>query len=315
MASKNTISRAARAAVADDQAVLAASAHLTERDRYLVRLVAEHRVLTTGQLCALGFASIITARHRLGLLVRIGVLRRFRPRRDTGSAPWHYLLGPVGAALLGAEDRAEKKWLPQVRADRQVALERSQRLAHMTGTNWFFVSLARHAREGGGELRCWLGETATSDYIYNWGYGRSSGLPCPDGLGIWAESGQEITFLLEYDTGSEHLPRLAAKLEHYAHLATDSSYERRERITLPLLFCFPSARREQSARRALQASIHAARLKIATAAFDPQETCPAGELWLPLARPGQARQVRLADLRHALAPARAAYGTPGRYTR
>ena len=74
----------ARAAVADDQAVLTTSAHLTERDRYLVRTVADHRVLTTGQLCALGFASIITARHRLGLLVRIGVLRRFRPRREVG---------------------------------------------------------------------------------------------------------------------------------------------------------------------------------------------------------------------------------------
>jgi hypothetical protein len=28
---------------------------------------------------------------------------------ETGSAPWHYLLAPVGAAMLGAEDRDEKK--------------------------------------------------------------------------------------------------------------------------------------------------------------------------------------------------------------
>ncbi len=33
--------------------------------------------------------------------------------------------------------------------------------------------------------------------------------PHPDGLGIWAEGGRDIVFLLEYDTGSEHLPRLA----------------------------------------------------------------------------------------------------------
>ncbi len=79
----------------------AASGHLTERDRELVRMVGKHRVLTTGQLAALAFGNIITARHRLTLLVKIGVLRRFRPRRDLGSAPWHYLLGPVGAALLG----------------------------------------------------------------------------------------------------------------------------------------------------------------------------------------------------------------------
>ena len=57
--------------------MLSASAHLTDRDRYLVRLTGQHRVLTTGQLCALGFDSIITARHRLGVLVSLGVLRRF----------------------------------------------------------------------------------------------------------------------------------------------------------------------------------------------------------------------------------------------
>jgi hypothetical protein len=39
----------------DEAAVLAASAHLTDRDRDLVRLVAVHRVLATDQLCALGF--------------------------------------------------------------------------------------------------------------------------------------------------------------------------------------------------------------------------------------------------------------------
>ena len=38
----------------------------------------------------------------------------------------------------------------QVRADRQLTLQRSQRLAHMTGAAWFFVSLAAHARTGGG---------------------------------------------------------------------------------------------------------------------------------------------------------------------
>jgi hypothetical protein len=54
-----------------------------------------------------------------------------------------------------------------VRADRQLALERSQRLGHMTGASWFFVALARHAREhGGGELLKWDGEGEASDYLY-----------------------------------------------------------------------------------------------------------------------------------------------------
>src|SRR5207249_4661488 len=77
----------ARRRDSEDAAVLAASAHLTERDRDLVRMVGEHRVMTTGQLAALRFDNIITARHRLSLLVKLGVLRRFRPRREVGSAP------------------------------------------------------------------------------------------------------------------------------------------------------------------------------------------------------------------------------------
>ena len=109
----------------DEAALLAASAHLTERDRVLVRLVGEHRVLTTGQLAVLGFGNITTARHRLSVLVRIGMLRRFRPHPPTGSAPWHYVLGPVGAALLGTEDRDETKWAPQVRTDRRSRRSRS----------------------------------------------------------------------------------------------------------------------------------------------------------------------------------------------
>ena len=86
--------------------MLAASPHLTDRDRDLVRLVATHRVLTTGQLAALGFGSIITARHRLSVLVRLGLRRRFRPHQPAGSAPWHYVPGPVGAAMLGTEHLA-----------------------------------------------------------------------------------------------------------------------------------------------------------------------------------------------------------------
>jgi hypothetical protein len=279
----------------EDRAVLAAAAHLTERDRRLVRLVGEHRVLTTDQLCALGFGSIVTARHRLGVLAAIGVLRRFRPHPETGSAPWHYLLGPVGAALLGAEDRDEKKWAPQLRADRQLALERSQRLGHMTGRNWFFVALAAHARGGGGKLREWLNEAQAASRYQDRIFvapGDWDRLPNPDGLGTWAEAGREVTFWLEYDTGTENLPRLAAKLDGYALLA--AALASAGTACPPLLFCLPGPRREQSARRALAGHPDAGKLRIATAALDPRRTCPAGQVWLPL---GQASEpVRLIDL-------------------
>ena len=170
----------------DEAALFQAPAHLTDRDRELVRLVGEYRVLTTGQLTALGFANLTTARHRLAALVRLGLLRRFRPHPPTGSAPWHYVLGPVGAALLGVEDRDERKWAPQARADRQLGLERSPRLGHMTGRNQFFVALAAHARERGGELREWRNETragahALGDVLVAPGIWNR--LPRPDGAG------------------------------------------------------------------------------------------------------------------------------------
>jgi hypothetical protein len=277
--------------------VLAASAHLTDRDRDLVRLVARHRVLTTDQLTALRFGNLTTARHRLAELVRLGLLRRFRPHRDTGSAPWHYVLGPIGAAMLGQEDRDEKKWASQVRADRQLALERSQRLGHMTGASWFFAALARHTREhGGGELTAWLSEQELITRLYLHRPARDDGsTPHPDGLGIWAEDGRDIVFLLEYDTGSEHLPQLAGKLPGYAdHARRDPSLT----LNAPILFCFPTPRREQTARKALAAATASRDLQIATAALDPRVTCPAcGPAWMPLhGGHGPMRLIDLADV-------------------
>ena len=278
--------------------MLAASAHLTERDRHMVRLVGEHRVLTTGQLCALGFSNLTTARHRLTVLVRLGVLRRFRPHREQGSAPWHYLLGPLGAALLGAEDRDDRKWAPRVRADRQLALERSQRLAHLTGVNWFFVALAARARAGGGQLRLWLGEADAALYHdpYVPALSRGQG-PRPDGLGCWAEDGRQVTFFLEHDTGTEHLPRLEGKLPGYARLA--DTLARYGQASPVLLFTFPGPRREQSARAALGSSPDAPALRLATTAADPRLACPAGPVWLPLGSTSTG-QLRLIDLETAL---------------
>jgi hypothetical protein len=280
-------------AARDEAAVLTVSARLTDRDRELVRLVARHRVLTTEQLAALRFSNLTTARHRLAVLVGLGVLRRFRPRRETGSAPWHYVLGPIGAAILGQEDRDEKRWLPQVRADRQLALERSQRLGHMTGASWFFVALARHAREhGGGELLRWDSERETGEFLYLHRAGDDSS-PHPDGLGIWAEDSRDVCLLLEYDTGTEHLPQLTDKLHGYAEHA-----RRNLALKMPILFCFPTPRREQTARKALAATSASRDLQVATAALDPRITCPAcGPAWMPLhGRYGPMRLIGLGDV-------------------
>lgn len=89
--------------------------------------------------------------------------------------------------------------------------------------------MTRHARTRGGELRRWLGERATAEYLYGFTMtaGNLAALPHPDELGIWAEDGTDIAFLLEYDTGTAHLPQLTGKLERYAHLAAETRTPRR----------------------------------------------------------------------------------------
>jgi hypothetical protein len=76
------------------------AARLTARDLWLCELLEEHRMLTTHQLTDLAFPNLDTAQHRLAILHRLEVLERFRPRRDTGSAPFHYVLGPAGARVF-----------------------------------------------------------------------------------------------------------------------------------------------------------------------------------------------------------------------
>ena len=84
------------------------ASHLTDRDRYLCDLLAEHRVLTTNQITTVAFDSPISARHRLATLHRLRVLDRFRPFRPVGSAPQHYVLDALGAMVVAAERGLEE---------------------------------------------------------------------------------------------------------------------------------------------------------------------------------------------------------------
>jgi hypothetical protein len=160
----------------------------------------------------------------------------------------------------------------------------------MTGASGFFVALARHGREhGGGELLRWDSERETAAFLYSFRAGLDSS-PNPDGLGIWAQDGRDIAFLLEYDAGTEHLPQLTGKLPGYAEHARHNSA-----FTMPILFCFPTARRERTARTALAAARASRDLQIATAALDPRVTCPAcTRAWMPLH--GGHGPMRLIDL-------------------
>ncbi|MHB8450661.1 MAG: replication-relaxation family protein [Mycobacteriales bacterium] len=271
-----------------DDLLLSLAGRLTERDRILCRLLASHRVLTTDQVADVAFTGVRRAAQRLAELHSFTVLDRFRPRAWAGSAPYHWLLGPAGAALLAAEAGeavAALRW----RRDTATALARSQRLAHLVGVNATFTALIRTARTHPGcELATWWSEARCAA---EWGE-----LVRPDGYGVWASGGRRAPFLLEYDTGSERLARLGAKLPGYADLAVAVGH--------PTWVCFrfPTPGREAAARGVLT---HPG-VPVATAVLGPRAD-PSGPVWLPVTRsagPSGGRRLALGELgdpRRALA--------------
>ncbi|HYA44113.1 MAG TPA: replication-relaxation family protein, partial [Acidimicrobiales bacterium] len=211
------------------------------------------------------------------LLHELRVLERVRPRHWRGSGPYHFALGPNGAAIVAANLGLEVRDLPW-RRDAIAGLERSQRLAHLVGTNGFFTALVRSARHRAGcQLAEWWSEARCAAA---WGE-----VVRPDGYGVWAEDGDRLPFLLEYDTGSEQLTRLGAKLPGYARLAKAAGHP------TWVLFALGSVSREAGARRELA---HPG-VPVATAVLRPGGA-PDGPVWLPVGDSGPRR--RLIDLGH-----------------
>ncbi|MGW4526902.1 replication-relaxation family protein [Amycolatopsis sp. NPDC004378] len=277
---------AARAAnPTEHQAALAA--RLTRRDKWLLALLYEHRVLTSAQIQEAAFPSGRSTRQRLRELYLWRAVSRFQPFRQLGSAPMHYVLGPAGAVVLAAEHGLEVKELGY-RHDRAMAIAHNQRLAHTVGVSGLFTSLIAHSRRsrGGDGITAWWSETRCARHFGD--------LVIPDAYARWGE----LEFFLEYDTGSESLTKLSRKLLAYARLADSTG------IATPVLFWLPTSRREANARSAL-ARVHAdldqrADVPVATAAADLAASSlgnPAGEIWLPL---GERSSNRTASPRYSL---------------
>jgi len=76
---------------------------LLPNDKLLLVLLGEHAVLTTNQLIRLSGLPERTVQHRLGRLERSGLVRRDRPHREIGTAPYHCWLTVFGANAIGAD--------------------------------------------------------------------------------------------------------------------------------------------------------------------------------------------------------------------
>ena len=270
---------------AEHRAVLAA--RLTDRDRWIIRMLHEHRVLTSHQITALAFPSYRSARQRLRELFCWSVLDRFQPFISVGTAPLHYVLAPAGAAVLAAEDGLEVKDLGY-RHDRAFGIAHSLRLAHTIGVNEWFTALVHRARHDPDmTLGAWWSETRCARHFGD--------LIKPDAYGRFSAHGRAIEFFLEYDFSTEHLAKLANKLHGYHALAAATG------ITTPLLVWLPTSRREATARHQLThtwAHLDEPRcVPVATATADllhstTAHPSPADPVWLPLDSTGGAQARR-----------------------
>ncbi len=255
------------------------ASRLTPRDRRLCRLVHDHTVLTAHQLAQVAFGSLDRAEHRCRELTHLEVLDRFRPINltQTGSYPYHYTLGPAGAAILAAENNQTMAQFGY-RRDLAQSVAHNQNLNHLIGCNGFFTALIAHARRHPEtELTDWWSERRTAAAV--------GAVVRPDGYGAWRHGQTNVSFYLEHDNGTEATRRVADKLPGYARLFRAQSAWR------PVLLWLPTGGRERAVRRAIPPGD----VPVATAARD-RNPDPAGPVWAPITAPDHAPRVRLAGL-------------------
>jgi len=280
---------------------------LVDRDRRLLALLSEHKVLTTNQIAAVEFLSVRRAQDRLRHLRELGVVFAFRASYlRGGTSQTRYALGYLGARLIAAQ-RAERPPAPTAYTESLERLALWPKLDHQLGVNDFFCALAAHRnparlREEGrdGEvsgLTQWWSEKRCTEFFWKYlGGGRETRLR-PDGYGCWEESARVVRFFLEHDTGTESLAKATGKIDDYAAFPTDTFGV--------LLFSVHSARREIALRAALRRALAGGDpgFVIATAARDGNtfghSDGPAGPvwgLWTPQGGDSVPRRYRLAEL-------------------
>ncbi|MEU6379250.1 replication-relaxation family protein [Streptomyces sp. NPDC046909] len=271
------------------------SRHLTDRDRWLARMLYEHKVLTTHQIAEIAHPSTRAANTRLLQLYKWRLVDRFQPFITSGSAPMHYVLDVAGAAVLAREDGLDPRDL-NYKHERAIGLAHSLHLAHTVGTNAFFTALIARSREprAPGKLTAWWSESRCRRHFGD--------IVLPDGYGRWQEQHAEFEWFLEFDLATERPARVAAKLPRYAQLAAATG------ITTPVLIWMPTTRREARVRQALTTALgnlgNPERVPVATATTDfhtnGSPSDPSTARWQPLTphQPAYER-LRLAELGRA----------------
>jgi Replication-relaxation len=237
--------------------ILRVQAALTARDLVLLGWLADHGVLTTGQIAAALFPSVNFAQRRLRALLGMRLVDRFRPQRpEGGSYPYYWLLAQLGTDVI-ASQRGDPVPRRNEARQRRWHLTSRVNLAHLWGVNEYFTQLAAYARtHPDAELRRWWSAArcqqagAFTHHLRSGGRVDGQALAYrprvrPDGHGIFTVRNATTAFLLEYDTGTEPLGRLVDKIDGYRDLARVTGHR------WPVLFWLPSPARERHLHDAL----------------------------------------------------------------
>lgn len=267
----------------------------TPRDRWLLAIIAEHRLMTVAHAHAVCFTGERRATARLRQLHQLHLTDRFRtnPLPGTGSSAYRYVLGPAGALLVAASHDMTPK---QFGYDHAKLLRQAARadLPHSLACNSLLIALTLAATAVGRPLGAWWDQDSClplwGDLIRPDAYAAFA--PAPGG-GALPASG----FFLEYDTGSEHLPQLAAKIDGYARFA--DTYAGCHLVLIHV----PDPARELALHARLNQNPNAVRLPIATAHGPVEDTDAAhirrlgervtGPSWRPL---GLDQRIAITDL-------------------
>jgi hypothetical protein len=261
----------------------ALAGRLTDGDRQVCRLLAEHQVLTTGLLALLLDLPPRTLQQRLASLTALRVVDRFRPHRPVGagSAPYHYLLGETGAAILAADPTTTVGGLGWDRARLLGLAQANGRLSHLLGVNTLLAQLTHTARsQPCARLVCWW---PAHRCHAQWGQ-----LIGPDAYARWQDADGEVDFFLHHHPTQAGVDPPGRLLDGYNELAAATG------ITTPVLLHAADPDQEAQLRRALASQ----RPLIPIATSNPACGPPTAAVWLPTSSPASGRRYRLGALGH-----------------
>lgn len=193
---------------------------LQERDREIVRIVFEHRVISSDDIQLLVAGSDQMVLRRLQKLFHSGYLDRPRSQRQRGNGPMVYAIGQKGAALLAAQSgqRPGADWAEK---NRQLG---AQYLEHALMVSRFQAALRFALRaNGSAALERWLGDGVIRDSVVVEHETSTERIPiAPDAfftvkLLNEPDGRNRVHVFLEADRGTMTAKRFLTKLRGYWH--------------------------------------------------------------------------------------------------